>query len=159
MSGYGIDLVDTFFGSITGTWARLAKFFGTCWLASGLTAVCLSLFHSFHGWGWDGSLWNDWYFWPQTWAFSLVYACFVHWWFGIPFFIYFVGCFIHAVWNDGSMRRSLALLAILQGWHTWGLWILSDHRIEMIWSRGETHPLILLMILATGILAWVARRP
>lgn len=92
MSGYGIDLIDTLFGSIKGTWARLAKLFGTCWLASGMAAVCTALYPISSGWGWDGIRWDLWYLWPLMWAFSLVYACFVHWWFGVPFFVYFLGC-------------------------------------------------------------------
>ena len=160
MSGYGIDLVDTFFGSMVGTTGRLLKFFLLCWSAAFLAILCLSLRLGSSGWRWDTEVWQGWYFFPILWAVSLVYACFAHWWFGIPFVVYLLGYFLQVVWNDGSSRRGSIWLFILQSWHTFLICAFVMARSgEGFWAGVGAHPLIITLVLITVGLAWRSYRP
>ena len=118
MSGFGIDTVETFFGSITGVWGRILTYFFACWIAFGYVELGDMIVWSHNsGLQVEGN-YSMWYLVPVAWGVSLIVAVAKAWWLGIPYLFYLAYVLIRVVYAEDNLWRAMCRLFAAQLGHT-----------------------------------------
>jgi hypothetical protein len=153
-----LDLLDTFFGTITGIWGRILSFFLTSWLGFSLGVLAAGTEWSLKGGLQMKAQLSDWYFVPIGWMFWSVATCF-QWW-GLIHGLILVAFAFAIFYSEANLCQTLCALFFMECWY-W--WFASDGFENMFGSLiqygefewGTWFPFhTLIMILSPGV-AWL----
>ena len=149
-----LDLLDTFFGTITGIWSRILSFFVTCWIGFGLGILAEAV-----RWTWDGGFVanfaiSDWYFVPISWMFMCLSTC-LHW-YGCVHLLVLIFFAFRIFFSEMNMCQAICSLLLIESWYWWfvGEHIdFTDFSSDAYWELW--HPMLWFLVCVSAITAWL----